>query len=187
MSTWWGFVIPANWFSRPWKVLRGFSILDHLWGIYSVNVDTPTISSPKVPSSGKIGKEVFSTPCHKVFNFSHSTFGHDLVPPWSRSQHLNASRLWQKHLLFYGNTPLCGAMTPTMGSDDTILYNFVWRSSCLLLRFFLLPSELPALEMPFGGQFWGGQFWVCHSSELPALSIFFCVCWYALQIVLCVV
>ena len=136
MSTWWGFVIPANWFSRPWKVLRGFSILDHLWGIYSVNVDTPTISSPKVPSSGKIGKEVFSTPCHKVFNFSHSTFGHDLVPPWSRSQHLNASRLWQKHLLFYGNTPLCGAMTPTMGSDDRILYNFVWRSSCVLLRFF---------------------------------------------------
>ena len=135
MSTWWGFVIPANWFSRPWKVLRGFSILDHLWGIYSVTVNTPTISSPKVPSSGKIGKEVFSTPCHKVFNFSHSTFGHDLVPPWSRSQHLNASRLWQKHLLFYGNTPLCGAMTPTMGSDDRILYNFVWRSSCVLLRF----------------------------------------------------
>ena len=136
MSTWWGFVIPANWFSRPWKVLRGFSILDHLWGIYSVNVDTPTISSPKVPSSGKIGKEVFSTPCHKVFNFSHTTFVHDLVPPWSRSQHLNASRLWRKHLLFYGNTPLCGAMTPTMGSDDRILYNFEWRSSCVLLRFF---------------------------------------------------
>ena len=39
-----------------------------------------------------------------------------------------------------------------------------------------LPSELPALEMPFGGQFWGGQFWVRHSSELPALFIlFFCV------------
>ena len=39
-----------------------------------------------------------------------------------------------------------------------------------------LPSELPALEMPFGGQFWGGQFLVCHSSELPALFIlFFCV------------
>ena len=37
-------------------------------------------------------------------------------------------------------------------------------------------SELPALEMPFGGQFWGGQFWVHHSSELPALFImFFCV------------
>ena len=29
--------------------------------------------------------------------------------------------------------------------------------------------------MPFEGLFWGGQFWVCHSSELPALSIFFCV------------
>ena len=37
-------------------------------------------------------------------------------------------------------------------------------------------SELPALEMPFGGQFWGRQFWVHHSSELPALFImFFCV------------
>ena len=30
-------------------------------------------------------------------------------------------------------------------------------------------SELPALEMPFGG----GQFWVHHSSELPALFILF--------------
>ena len=37
-------------------------------------------------------------------------------------------------------------------------------------------SELPALEMPFGWQFWGGKFWVRHSSELPALFIyFFCV------------
>ena len=36
-----------------------------------------------------------------------------------------------------------------------------------------LPSELPALEIPFGGQFWGGQFWVRQSSELPALFFMF--------------
>ena len=55
---------------------------------------------------------LFRTPCHKVLNFSHSTFGHDLVPPWSRSQHLNASCLWRKHLLFYGNTPNVGQWRP---------------------------------------------------------------------------
>ena len=94
---------------------------------------------------------------------------------------VNENSHQKSHCSFLG---CCGSLFKVMHCSFSLKMSF---KSVFLVYQKRLPSELPALEMPFGGQIWGGQFWVCLSSELPALSILFVLCWYSLQIVLCVV